>query len=318
MYEVLFERKGLSLERLYALVLLNERGSLIKAANGDMGLQSRYSHYLRELSAFIGTPLTKKDGRSIRLTAAGEELANLARAQFRSLIELRGRAAQAAQQVAIGAGDSILQWLLIPAIGMIRRPGKSRAVRIENLRTTDLVRRLQEQRLDFAVVRKNAVPEGLKCADICIVRYVIVVPRRIAPRRMKLETALLGCPHVTVAGDGELVKKLRTLAQDLGGTFQPEIVCDSIGQCLAAVKTGSYAAVLPTQVMEGAGELDCEVVDEEELADLNRPIVLAWSPRNLESLGEQIERFRAELLSALVDVAKPRWNAAGGNLLPFD
>lgn len=39
MFEKLFERGGLSLERLHALILLADEGTLIRAAKGDSGLQ---------------------------------------------------------------------------------------------------------------------------------------------------------------------------------------------------------------------------------------------------------------------------------------
>lgn len=306
MYEPLFSRKGLSVERLHALVLLSDHGSLIKAAKGDFGLQSRYSHYLRELSAFVGTPLTRKDGRSIRLTPAGDELANLARTQFRAWMEFQSKSAGAVQQVVIGAGDSLLQWLIIPALGAMRRLGRKQAVKIENLRTNDLVRKLQEQRIDLGLMRANAVAKGLNSAEVCVVKYVVVVPRRLAPRRLTLETALLGCPHATVSGDGELVHKLQSLATARGGSFRPELVCDSAGQCMAAVRTGSYAAVIPTQVWENDADLECEVVDDGGLSDLDRPVVLAWSPRNLESIGAGLTAFRDELKAALLEEAERR------------
>lgn len=306
MFENLLGRKGLSIERLHALVLLSDHGSLIKAAKGDFGLQSRYSHYLRELSAFVGTPLTRKEGRAIRLTPAGEELANLVRLQFRALLEFQSRATGMIQQVGIGAGDSLLQWLLIPALGSMRRPGKKQAVKVENLRTNDLVRRLQEQRLDFGLIRSNAVPEDLDSVKVCVVKYVIVVPQRLAPRRLDLETALLNCPHAMVGGDGELVQKLRSLAIEKGGVFQPELVCDSIGQCMAAVRTGTFAAVLPTQAWENTPDFECEIVDEEGLVELDRPIALTWSPRNLEAMGAALSSFRDDLKLALIDEANHR------------
>jgi DNA-binding transcriptional LysR family regulator len=306
MFSHFLGRKGLSVERLNALVLLSDHGSLIKAANGDFGLQSRYSHYLRELSGFIGTPLTRKEGRAIRLTPAGEELANLVRSQFRALLEFQSRATGVIQQVCIGAGDSLLQWLVIPALGSMRRPGKKQAVKVENFRTNDLVRRLQEQRTDLGLMRSNAVPEDLASANVCVVKHVIVVPLRLAPRRLNLTTALLNCPHATVGGDGELVQKLRSLAIERGGTFQPELICDSIGQCMAAVRTGTFAAVLPTQSWENTSGFECEVVDEEGLAELDRPIALTWSPRNLEAMGDALSTFRDDLILALIDEANRR------------
>ncbi|MDX2187123.1 MAG: LysR family transcriptional regulator [Opitutaceae bacterium] len=306
MYDSLLSRKGLSIERLHALVLLSEHGSLIKAAKNDFGVQSRYSHYLRELSGFIGTRLTRKDGRSIRLTPAGEDLASLARSHFRELLEFQSKASGSVQQVVVGAGDSLLQWLLIPTIGKMRALGRKTNVKVVNLRTDDLVLQLKEQRLDFALIRQNAVTKPLHSKRVCVVKYVVVVPRRLVPRRLTLKSALLECPHATLGGDGELVQRLRTLAEDCEGIFRPELVCESAGQCMAAVRTGSYAAVVPTQVVESNPNLDCVVVDDEALADLDRPVALAWSPRNLESLGEGIQNVRDGLLNALTEEAQQR------------
>lgn len=180
---------------------------------------------------------------------------------------------------------------------------KCRAFSSGNLRTSDLVRWVQEQRIDFAIMRKNALTEDLESEALGVVRHVIVVPRRMAGRRMDLRAALLDCPHVTVGGDGELVQKLRTLAGSLNGAFQPELVCSSIGQCIAALRSGSYAAVLPTQAWEQITGLDCQVVSD-GLADLDRPVSLVWSPRNLEAFGSSLDRFKGELIGVLLEEAQ--------------
>jgi DNA-binding transcriptional LysR family regulator len=303
MFEHFLSKAGLSVERLHALLLLKEHGALIRAAGGDPNKQTRLSHYLRELSGFMGTPLTKREGRSIRLTAAGEELVELVRSQFQSLLEFQSRSAGAVRQVRIGAGDSLLQWLLIPSLGALRSMGVKQKVALENLRTADLTRCIQEQRLDFAIMRENAVTAEMASTPLGVVRHVIVVPRKFASRRMNLRAALLDFPHVTVGGDGELVQKLRSLATDLRGTFQPELFCSSIGQCIAALRSGTYAAVLPTQAWEQIAGLDCEVISD-GLADLDRPVVLAWSPRNIEAFGASLERFKGELTEALLEEAR--------------
>lgn len=304
MYRAFLSHAGLSVERLHALLLLKEHGSLIKAADGDPVRQSRLSHHLRELSAFMGTSLTKRDGRSIKLTQAGEELALMVKDQFQALMAFQSRHTGKLQQVSVGAGDSLLQWLLIPALGAMQSTKAiSQRVRTENLRTTDLVHRIQEQRIDFAIVRRNALPPGLAFTDLGVVRHAVIVPRKLAARRMSLKSALLEIPHATVAGDGELVQKLRKLAVDFGGDFQPTLVCDSLGQCISAVKTGMYAAVLPNQVWEQVSQLDCETINNKALEELDRPVVLAWSPRNLEAFGAAITDFKNDLSAALTEEA---------------
>jgi len=303
MFEHFLSKSGLSVERLHALLLLKEHGTLIQAAGGDSNRQTRLSHYLRELSAFMGTALTKREGRTVKLTPAGDELVEIVKGQFQTLVEFRRRRTSEMRQVRIGAGDSLLQWLLIPALGTLRSLGMKQRIMVENLRTTDVVRGLQEQRLDFGVVRRNAVPEGLDACELGVVRHVIVVPRKLSSRRMGLKGALLDCPQATVAGDGELVQKLRSLAGAFQGTFQPELVCGNVAQCIAAVRTGSYAAVLPTEAWEQIAGLECEVINDKALAELDREVALAWSPRNLEAFGKTMRIFQESLTGILHEEA---------------
>ncbi len=304
MYQAFLSQTGLSVERLHALLLLKEHGSLIKAAGGDPIRQSRLSHHLRELSAFMRTSLTKRDGRSIKLSQAGEELASIVKKQFHDLMAFQSRHAGKLQRVSVGAGDSLLQWLLIPALAAMHHTKYvNLQIRTENLRTMDLVHRVQEQHIDFAIVRRNALPRGLEYIDLGLVRHEVIVPRTLAARRMGLKSALIDIPHATVAGDGELVQKLRKLAVDFRGDFQPGLVCDSLGQCISAVKTGRYAAVLPTHVWEQVSQLDCESIGDVALTELDRPVVLAWNPRNLELFGEAIKDFKNDLVEALVKEA---------------
>ena len=135
MFENLFERGGLSLERLHALILLADEGSLIRAAKGDVGLQSRYSHHLKELSGYFGVELTERVGKTIRLTACGETLARLSREHFQNLVRFRDEIQGRAPTFRLGAGDSLLQWLVIPTIAALRRPSDNFRFLLQNLVT---------------------------------------------------------------------------------------------------------------------------------------------------------------------------------------
>ena len=68
MYEIIFRKKGLSLDRLQTLVQIAEAGGVTKAAQGDPVRQSLYSRQLKDLSKFFDAELAKKEGRSLKLT----------------------------------------------------------------------------------------------------------------------------------------------------------------------------------------------------------------------------------------------------------
>ncbi len=301
MFEDLFATSGLSLERLHTLLKLNDAESLIQAANGDMGKQSRLSHQLTELSEHFGIELTERSGKSIKLTAAGKTLANVVREHFLALQAFRNDAAKVVPAFQIAAGDSLAQWLLVPAIGKMIRPINPFRFKLINLRTKGIVEHLKERKVEFGVLRADAVGDLLHHEEICEQRYAIFVPQRLVPTRgmLTIKNALLSCPHAAIGGDGQLVERLRELGRRFGGTFSPELTCDSIGQCVAAVETGAFAAVLPVHAWTASSGKDYIVVEDESLEALSRKIVLAWHPRTLEVLGSTGRKVQQSLANAL-------------------
>ncbi|HEY3899674.1 MAG TPA: LysR family transcriptional regulator [Chthoniobacter sp.] len=303
MFEDLFIEDGLSLERLHALVQLSEAGSLIRAAKDDPIRQSRYSHYLRQLSGFFGTKLTMRVGKSIKLTAAGERLVRLAREHFKELEQFRRDVRHEAQEFRLGASDSIHQWLVAPAVGALRRPGHTSRLVLESHRTNELVARLDEQRLDFGLLRADAVPKGLKAEPVCKIRYAIVVPERLVPQRgmLTLKNALFNCPHVAMGSDGQMNQRIQQLASDLGRRFLPDLVCDSLSHCVMAVRSGFYAAILPLKSWTTAAETPCHVVEDASLDILDHDVTLAWHPRLMEVRGTGASTMKSKLLAVLRD-----------------
>lgn len=301
MFEDLVGSKFLTFDRLHAVIRLSEAGSLIEAAKRDHDVASRLSHRLGELSKFFGTALTTRAGRKLRLTPAGEALARLAREQLLGIQAFRDEAKGMVRTYNIGAGDNLMQWLVVPAIGRIRRDKNLVRLTLCNLRTEQIVARLKERRIEFGVVRKDAIEEPLAHVRICEQKYAVFVPRRLVPSRgaLSLEEALLESPHAAIAGEGQLIERLRSLAAKMGGRFAPELTCDSIGQCVAAVRTGAFAAVLPVQAWSGGAARECVVVEDEALEALNRVLVLAWHPETLEVIGDPARKLQRLLSDAL-------------------
>lgn len=300
MYSEFFSMRGPSFERLHVLLLLSQHGSLIKAAKGHSGVQSRYSHRLRELSAFFGVELTTRSGKTLRLTPAGEQLAKITREHFDALLHFRGELRNETRSVRIGGDDSVLQWMAIPAIGSLRRPDRPFKAILESQTPQEIGRRLQEQQLDFGLIEKSVVPRGLKSERVCRVKYVAVVPRRLVSTRglLTLKKVLLECPHAVLANDAILKDQLEKLAKQVGGKFKPELICDTHAQCIAAVGSGFYAAIVPTRSWDSESNVDCDIVDDPALETLESQIELVWNPRLMDVLGQAGNQIKNDLLSA--------------------
>lgn len=89
MFEHLFSKGGLSLDRLRRFMQMAQAGSIAKAAPGDTNRQSQISRQIRELEQFFGTGLTRRKGKTLSLSAAGEHLALLIRQQLQDLEDFR-------------------------------------------------------------------------------------------------------------------------------------------------------------------------------------------------------------------------------------
>src|SRR5512135_1590479 len=84
-FQGLFARGGLSLERLRNFALIAEAGGMSLAAGGDPARMSLFSKQVKELEAFFGVALTLRQGRKVKLTEAGQRLAQLAQAHLSGL-----------------------------------------------------------------------------------------------------------------------------------------------------------------------------------------------------------------------------------------
>jgi DNA-binding transcriptional LysR family regulator len=133
----------------------------------------------------------------------------------------------------------------------------------------------------------NSDLKGLSKRAICKVHQIIVVPDRIGARSgmLTLKHALLDCPHVALVGDAALRQAIQQVAQTLGRDFEPQLECESISQCVAAVQTGRFAAVLPDWSWDSDCGLSHQVYDDAKLEGLEQKLVLAWNPRLLQTRG---------------------------------
>ncbi|MBI2518154.1 MAG: LysR family transcriptional regulator [Opitutae bacterium] len=300
MYDNLFSERGLSFDRLRVLVEVHDAGGIAKAAPGDPVRQSQYSRQLRELSEFFGTEVARRQGRQLKLTAQGIELAELVRAQLHSLQDFRATCRSETVDYTIAAGDSLIHWLVIPRLGTILR--KAPAVRFAtcNLRTNEIVQQLKEGRVDFGVIRKDALMAPLKSAALGVLSFTAVVPKTLVATRSHptLRDLFSLLPFAAHTSDGQFTQKLRDVAKALKTDLRPTLVCQSFPQALAAVQSGGFGAVLPALALKDLEPGTFVEFPADALTGLSRSLVLAWNSRlpNIRpSAKKVIEHLQTEL-----------------------
>jgi DNA-binding transcriptional LysR family regulator len=280
MFESLFSERGLSLDRLKVLIEVRDAGSIAQAAPGDPVRQSQYSRQLRELSEFFGCEVAQRRGKILKLTPQGERLAELAREHLRSLEDFRSECKEQSVAFTIGAGDSLIQWLVIPRLGKILDEFPDTRFATANLRTNEIVQQLTDCRLDFGIIRKSAMAPGLKSVSLGIVSYVALVPDQLAKQKKpSLRLALETLPLATQTTDGQFASGLRGIAKTLEVPLIPALACQSFPQTMAALRSGRFWAVVPELAVRELPSGVAHRLSDPLLGQLDREAMLAWNPR---------------------------------------
>ena len=297
MFEKLFLRSGLSFERLRTLLLVAESGGITLAAQGNPVTQSLFSRQLRELEEFFGLTLFERRGRGIVMTRAGERLVVVARECLFGLDGFLDDAMEDRTRFDIGAGDSLLQWILIPAISRAVLELAPFDLRLRNMRTKEIVQSLRDLELDVGLVRDEVVMPPLKSQRLFSMSYTLFVPEPLLSQRPKVDLPRL-LSEIPLALLTDSGFEQAVVAEMKGKRAKTILGCDSFTQAAAALTTGRFGAVLPTVAAGTLPVREVRAIELKSLKKMARTIHLAWNPR-LAGIRSKSDGFRQILYAAI-------------------
>ncbi len=281
MFVELLSQGGLSLDRLQSFCLVAQAGGVTKAAKGDPARQSLFSRQIKELEGFFGTELIRRKGRGIVLTDAGSRLNVIARECFASFLDFKSQCENQPVEVVIGAGESVIQWLLLPRLDQIRERMPNVRLKFLNLPTGEAVKRLTDGLIDFALVRKDAVTRPLQAKALGVMGYSLFLPARLRAAHGQKEglKLLAGLPLATLEGEGSFRSVLSAVARKQRVQVNIQVECSSFPLAARAVAGGKVAAILPSIAAADLEAAGVEQVAVPSLRAFDREMSLATSPR---------------------------------------
>jgi DNA-binding transcriptional LysR family regulator len=300
MFEELLSRRGLSLDRLHSFLKVAEAGGIARAAGDDVVRQSQFSRQIGELEEFFGTQLTTRHGRVLALTEAGRELAALVRGQLRGFEDFLKSRSDELIEVQIGAGDSLLTWLLIPKLEAFQREFPRVQVKICNLRSGEIIQRVAEMRLDFGLARAGLVRPPLKHHVLGRVDYRLFVPKKFQRQAAHLTPLemLVKFPIATLGSDAAFFGSVLRSAERRGSLVNLRLVTESFPQAARAVLSGGYAGILPAHAAGDLEPFGAVAFELPFLREETRKVALVWNARLLRTRPEG-EAMRAALQKLL-------------------
>jgi DNA-binding transcriptional LysR family regulator len=296
----LLSEGGLSLERLQSFCLVAQAGGVTRAAKGDPARQSLFSRQIKELEQFFGAELVRRKGRGIVLTEAGERLNVLTRECFASLLDFKSGCKGLPVEIVIGAGESIIRWLLMPKLAQVRKRLPNVRLKFLNLPTGELVRRLSDGLIDFGIVRKGAVTRPLRIASLGRMGYSLFLPAGAtvgADSREDDPKFLDGVALATLEGEGSFRQELAAVARRYGVHLNVQLECSSFPLVASALEAGGMAAVLPSIAGVELARSGIREVKGVALKSFAREMCLTWNPRllRIRTALDKAERTFAEV-----------------------
>lgn len=237
MSENLLSTTGLSFERLRAFLEIAAARGISRAAKGNPSRQSQLSRQLAELETFFGTPLVSRGhGVTFCLTETGRNLRAIAAQQFTAFAELKQSAADGPLSVRIGAGESLLNGLVVPVLGAIKLPRREMRFTLLNRRSTEIVEGVTEGAIDLGIIRREP-SASVHHSFLGTVGLVVVKPVKLSKLRVG-ECPFAVMDETVPRGEWSVSKQPNVPGRAM---FQ----CSSYSQQCELVRHGRCAAIIP-------------------------------------------------------------------------
>jgi DNA-binding transcriptional LysR family regulator len=260
-----------------------ESGGVTRAAKGNATKQSLYSRQIKELEEFFGAELMRRKGRGIVLTPAGLRLHSIAREQFTALSDFKKECLGQPLEIVIGAGESIIQWLLLPRLAVVEEKLPSARYKFLNLPSAEIIQRLNDGLIDFGIIRKKEVTKPLRSTSLGRMGFSFFVSKgmEMKTKGIPFNKFIETLPMATLEGKGSFRQELSAITRMSKLRLNVMVECSSFTLVARAVTAGTVAGILPSMAAEELTKLGLVEIQAKVLQSFEREICLAWSPRQL-------------------------------------
>lgn len=312
MFDELFQKKGLTLERLRRLVTASNYPSYADAAQGDPTVASQFSRDISALEAFFECKLVEKKGRQIAgLTEQGERLRHLVTEYFNALTALRDEFRDPPREITVGGGEAVLQWVICTRLVALKEAFPNSRLKLKNFGAAETIHRIEEGSLDVGIVdedsllRGGVVPDHFAVISLGEIGYALYLTEELFERhRGMAERELLeSLPLAGLEGLAPLATPYQVEDAIPGYRLNLAVVLTSFPQVVQAVRGGALAGFLPTLADDDLRRHGIIRIDNEILRDLTVRISLIYNARlqgvkpYLATVGTKIH----EILSSATD-----------------
>jgi DNA-binding transcriptional LysR family regulator len=248
---------------------------------------------LKELERYFGVELIRRGHRPLVLTDAGQRLYRIVGHALGALEELRRTCAQDPVELVIGAGESLIQWLLLPRMGTLTRDHPRLSVVLQNLRTEEILKELVEGSVDFGVISRLGPKPDLASLPLGRLDYGLFVPAGFWSTRRRCKPTSRVLDHLPMAllrGSASIRQALEQEAERHKLRLDIRLRSTSYPQLAQALQSMRVAVIMPTLAAQSLPAGSFEIVRLPFLTAHSRRLSLAWN-RKLAQIRPALERY---------------------------
>jgi DNA-binding transcriptional LysR family regulator len=287
-------RPSLDLDALRMLSQVADLGSISAAARAEQISQPAASKRIQGLERQLGLELLDRRTRGATLTDHGRLVTGWCRAVLDATDALvtgsRALSARDAQQLSIGASQTIAEYLAPSWLGEFHRRGSGPPVHLRVANSRGVIAALRSHDIELGFVETPTIPSDLLSRRVATDRLVLVAApeHRLARRRTPVTREELAAMPLATREDGSGTRD--TLQVAVGQAMvAPAVELDSNAAVKVLVASGAYPAVISELAV--AGELRDGRLVEVPLGelDLSRSLDAVW--RRGTRLGAAARQF---------------------------
>jgi DNA-binding transcriptional LysR family regulator len=187
-------------------------------------------------------------------------------------------------EIVIGAGDSLIQWLILPKLAAIEVRLPLARHTFLNLTNAEINHRLHEGLIDFGIMRKGEVTKPLGSAPLGPMAFSLFVPRdmQVAFKVNSFSEIIGKLPLAILEGEGRFRQELSAIARKRKLRLNIKVECSSFPLVARALGSGTLAGILPCMAADELRKLGLVEISTKALLVFEREVCLAWNPRRIQ------------------------------------
>jgi DNA-binding transcriptional LysR family regulator len=289
MFESVFKKKGLSLDRLRRFCEVAQSGSIAQAQESNRRVQSSYSRDIMALESYFGfrlfgrdTGLSRSGRRMSTLTPQGRALLAMTTDIFHRIDEFRDFS-ETPKRIRLGGGETVMHWVVGTHLPAIMAAMPHTTVEIKDHRNQEeSLSALQDGRLDFAIVEESAaatVPFRQRAYTLGTLTFSLFVHRdSLASASRRAQARLLGrVPWLALSDARQATNEAIADMEKVGVTIRLAATVSSFRQAATALRGGRLAALLPSVARAEMARMGFEPFEIPQLRHLSVPISLLYN-----------------------------------------